>query len=61
MDKPHIQIEYSGWRPGDIKHFNVTSAKSQKLGVELNTDLLDGLKQTIDWYASKYEQKRLAV
>jgi UDP-glucose 4-epimerase len=56
MGKPHIQIEYSDWRPGDIKHFNVTSAKLQKLGLTLDVDLSDGLKQTIDWYVGVFER-----
>ena len=44
-------IIYEGWKPGDIKDFEVSHEKIKNLGFEFEyLDFNMGLKETFDWY-----------
>lgn len=53
MDKEHLKIKYTDWRPGDIKHMEVSN---KKLGMEFETDFEKGLQRTIDWYTDYFDE-----
>jgi len=48
--KEDIAIEYHDWRLGDIKYFEVSNKKIRDLGLDLNLNFDDNLKELIDWY-----------
>jgi len=44
-------VIYEGWKPGDIKDFEVSHEKIKNLGFKFEyLDFDKGLKQTFDWY-----------
>ncbi|MDN7126943.1 SDR family NAD(P)-dependent oxidoreductase [Pseudidiomarina sp. 1APR75-33.1] len=47
-------IEFSDWKVGDIKHFDVGNEKLKKLGFNFAYDDFDvGLEETFKWYKKK--------
>lgn len=45
------KIKYEDWKPGDIKDFEVSHEKIEKLGFEFEyLDFEKGLQKTFDWY-----------
>lgn len=46
-----LEIEFSDWRPGDIRDFDVDNSKLARLGATFPTSFEDGLRATIDWYS----------
>jgi len=58
MGKEDLRIEFKDWRPGDIKYFDVDNSKIKSIGVKFDTSFEDGLKATIDWYVSYFENEK---
>jgi nucleoside-diphosphate-sugar epimerase len=46
--KNNLQITYADWKPGDIRHFNVSNDKLRSTGFEFQFDFDTGLAQTLD-------------
>ena len=42
-------IEFKEWKPGDIKHFDVSNKKLSDIGFKWETQFEDGLSMTLDW------------
>lgn len=63
MNREDLEIQFLPWRPGDIKIFDVDNSKIRKLGLTFETDFEKGLRETINWYISYFEniRKREAV
>ena len=49
LGKPNHPIEFEDWKPGDIKHFDVSNENLKDLGFKWNTSFEDGLNQTLAW------------
>ena len=45
----NVGIEYSDWKPGDIKNFNVDNNLLKARGFEFSKNFDEGLEETIDW------------
>ena len=50
-EKPNIR--FADRRPGDIDDFDVNPEKFRRFGWESNVDFVEGLQQTINWYAKQ--------
>lgn len=50
MGSPDTPINFEGWRPGDIREFDVDVSRLRALGGDEATDFDIGLARTIEWY-----------
>lgn len=50
MGVPELPIVFEGWRPGDIREFNVDTSRLRSLGHRAPTEFMQALTQTIHWY-----------
>jgi UDP-glucose 4-epimerase len=50
-----VSVEYEAWRPGDIKDFEVDNSKLTSLGFEFDTELTDGIRDTIEWIRRQHD------
>ena len=55
-----VKIEHGAPLIGDIRNFDVSSAKLQALGLDFEQDLWKGLGPTIDWMATKVRAEKSA-
>ncbi|MEL7239250.1 MAG: NAD-dependent epimerase/dehydratase family protein [Planctomycetota bacterium] len=57
IDRPELSAEHQPPRAGDVPHSlaSIDSAK-QVLGYEPQVQFEEGLRQTLDWYASRHRQ-----
>ncbi|EZH66966.1 hypothetical protein DH09_03220 [Bacillaceae bacterium JMAK1] len=42
-------VEYSGWKPGDIRYFEIDNSKIKQLGMNFSWGFEDGVDETIKW------------
>lgn len=58
LGKPDHPIEFREWKPGDIRHFDVSNSKLKDLGFSWETSFGKGLDKTLawskDWIAREY-------
>lgn len=53
LDSTTSTIEFHDWKPGDIKHFDISNIKIKSdLGFDFRYSLEDGLVRTADWVKS---------
>ncbi|WP_052366509.1 hypothetical protein [Geomicrobium sp. JCM 19055] len=44
-----LTVEYSGWKPGDIRYFEIDNSKIKNLGMNFSWGFEDGVDETIKW------------
>jgi len=49
LGKTEIEIQYQGWKLGDIKVFDVSHARLEALDMTWDTSFEEGLRQTLEW------------
>jgi nucleoside-diphosphate-sugar epimerase len=59
-DCEHVKIEHGDPLIGDIRNFDVSSAKLQALGLDFEQDVWRGLGPTIKWMADKVRTEKPA-
>jgi len=57
----NVKIEHADPLVGDIRNFDVSSAKLQALGLDFEQDVWKGLDPTIEWMADKVRAEKLAL
>lgn len=55
--KTNLEIQYTDWKPGDIKYFDVDNSKIKALGFDFQYSFEEGLKRTLDWSSEYFGQK----
>jgi len=54
LDRQDLQIEYAGWKPGDIKNFDIDNSKIKGIGMKFDWNFEQGVKETMKWLKTKY-------
>jgi hypothetical protein len=44
-----LPVDHAEWRHGDIRHFEVYNLKLTGLSSEFDTELTEGIRDTIEW------------
>ena len=53
LNAENHEVQYSDWKIGDIKFFDVSNEKLKKIGAKWDNDFAKGLSKTLDW-SKKY-------
>lgn len=53
LHKEYLKVQYSDWKPGDIKYFDIDNRKIKDIGMEFEWDLEKGIDSTIQWMIQK--------
>lgn len=56
MGKRHLRIQYKDWRLGDIRYMVPVSKKLQRMGLDFDTNLEKGIKETIACYVKYFNE-----
>lgn len=53
LGRQDLQIQYAGWKPGDIRHFDIDNEKIRRIGMTFEQDFERGVAETITWQKQK--------
>ncbi|MDQ6418340.1 NAD-dependent epimerase/dehydratase family protein [Paenibacillus sp. LHD-117] len=54
LGRSDLRIQYSGWKPGDIKNFDISNDKIKNIGMSFDWDFEQGVAATVQWLRGKY-------
>ncbi|CAG7649087.1 NAD-dependent epimerase/dehydratase family protein [Paenibacillus allorhizosphaerae] len=54
LNRNDLQVEFRGWKPGDIKNFEIDNSKIKAIGMNFDWNFEQGVSETIKWLKNKY-------
>lgn len=53
LQRKDLNIYYQGWKPGDIKYFDIDNSEIKSVGMDFAWDFASGIDSTVSWFENK--------